>query len=224
MNELEFALEDCLQQLAANKSSLDQCLKSYPGLASELRPLLETALRLQQGRDVLPSAAFRERTRAELAEHIASHPRRPSKRRRPIPGFALPVLILALAFVVSTAFAQSALPGQSLYSWKLSAERAWRVTSVDPLSFDLSLADRRTDELITVCNHNGPETDGIAAYTEVLDRLSRETPGADSDKVLSQLQAHQKKLLQAGIHVPELDDIVLRSKSLHGKGSNADQP
>ncbi len=154
---------------------------------------------------------------------MASHPRgrSKSKRRHPITGFALTLLALALAFGVSTAYAQAALPGQSLYSWKLSSERAWRAASSDPLSFDLDLTDRRTEELITVCHNHTPEADGVTAYTEVLDRLTAETPATAGARVMGELQAHQKKLLLAGIHVPKLDDIVLRLKSLRGQSHNA---
>src|SRR5512141_1712376 len=111
MDEIEIALEDCLQQITTGRSSVGQCLSRYPRYAAELRPMLEAAVRLRQGRDVRPSGAMRERTRARLAEHMASHPRQPRKRRRPVPGFALTLLALALAFLaVGTAFAQGALP------------------------------------------------------------------------------------------------------------------
>jgi hypothetical protein len=224
MKDLELALEDCLQELATGKSSITRCLKRYPDLAAELRPMLEAALRLQQGRDLRPSRAFRDRTRAELAEQMASQSRGRSKKGHPITGFALTLLTVALAFGVSTVYAQAALPGQSLYPWKLSSERAWRVASSDPLSFDLGLADRRTEELITVCHNHEPDADGITAYTEVLDRLTTETAASDGARVMRELQAHQQQLLQAGIHVPELDDIVVRLKSLRGQLPKAPKP
>src|SRR5690349_18612204 len=132
MDELELALEDCLQQLASGRTSLGQCLNRHPGQAAELRPMLEAAMRLKQGRQVRPSGALRDRTRAQLAEHMASHPRRPPRGGHAIPKFAVTLVALAFAlFVVGTAFAQAALPGQTLYSWKLSTERAWRAASAD---------------------------------------------------------------------------------------------
>ena len=217
MNELEFALDDCLQQLATGKAGLDECLACHPSLAAELRPLLETAIRLQPGKDVKPSGALRDRTRARLAEHIEEHPRRHPKRRRPIPGLVTGLVALALTLlVVSTAFAQAALPGESLYTWKLSTERLWRATSSDPVAVDLSLAGRRTDELVSVGKDSARESDGIAAYTDVLNRLAAESAGPHSDQVLSQLQAHQQTLAKAGLHIPQLDRIISRSKSAHG--------
>ena len=225
MDEIEIALEDCLQQITTGRSSVGQCLSRYPRYAAELRPMLEAAVRVRQGRDVRPSGAMRERTRARLAEHMAAHPHQPRKRRRPVPGFALTLLALALAFfAVGTAFAQGALPGQALYNWKLSAERAWRAASFNPLSVDLSLADRRTDELITVCKDPSGESDGIAAYNEVLNRLAAESDGPDNGQVMGKLEEHQQKLAQAGIHVPVLDEIVSHSKSMHGKGKGSGRP
>jgi hypothetical protein len=75
MYEFELVLDDCLQELSAGKSSLGQCLTRYPKYAAELRPLLETALRLQQGKGGKPSGAVRDRTRGTLAGYIRSHPR-----------------------------------------------------------------------------------------------------------------------------------------------------
>src|SRR5512146_1233597 len=144
MDELELALDDCLQRLASGKLSLGQCLARYPQYASELRPILETALRVQQGKNVRPSGAMRARTRARLAQHIERHPRQPRKIRV-VPRLAFALVSVALALIlVGTAFAQAALPGQVLYRLKLSTERAWRAASPNPVSTDLLLADRRT--------------------------------------------------------------------------------
>jgi hypothetical protein len=224
MDNLELALDDCLQQLAAGKSSLGQCLARYPQYAAELRPLLETALRLQQGKQVRPSGAMRDRARFRLAKHIDLHPRR---RVPAVPRLAIGFAALALALMaVTTAFAQAALPGQTLYALKLSTERAWRAASPDPVAVDLSLADRRADELIQLTHQRNQDVSskhdeslGIAAYNDVLTRLSSESSGAKGADVLTALENHQKKLLDAGIHVPELDDIVS-----HGKSGNGQSP
>ena len=226
MDELELALEDCLQQLASGTISLGQCISRYPRYAAQLRSMLEAAVRLQQGRQVRPSGALRDRTRARLAEHMESHPGRPPRGGHAIPKFAVTLVALAFAlFMVGTAFAQAALPGQTLYNWKLSTERAWRATSADQVSFDLTLADRRTDELLTVSKDRSlGETDGIAAYTELLNRLAAETNGPNRAKVMNALESHQKKLSQAGIHVPELDEIVSHSKGQAGQGHDGSKP
>src|SRR5512135_1530590 len=131
MEELELALDNCLQQLAAGKASLAQCLSRYPQFAAELRPLLETALRFRQGKALHPSGAVRDRTRARLVSHMRTHPQPRPIRALPRLAFGMAGIVLALG-LVSTAAAQSALPGQPLYAWKLTTERAWRATSPDP--------------------------------------------------------------------------------------------
>ncbi len=224
MDDVELALDDCLQRLAAGTSSLGQCLARYPQYAAELRPLLVTALQLQQGRQLRPSGAMRDRARVKLARHMDSHPRR--RKSRPIPRLAFAMAALALAVLTAgTAFAQTALPGQTLYDLKLSTERIWRAASSDPMAVDLSLADRRADELVIIAgdqSRNAGDKDaesvGIAAYTDVLDRLAAEADGPDSEHVLSVLELHQQKLSQAGVHVPELDKIVEHGKSEKGPG------
>jgi hypothetical protein len=131
-------------------------------------------------------------------------------------GFSLAIL------GATTAFAQSALPGETLYSWKLSTERAWRATSSDPLATDFSLADRRADELVSLAkrgNHNErseeAESLGISEYNLVLDRLSQEAgERQQSEELQIALKKHQKRLAEAGVHVPRLDDAVE-----HGNGN-----
>src|SRR5512143_3588430 len=109
MDDLELALDKCLQQLAAGKWSLGQCLAQYPQYAAELRPLLETALQLQHGKAIRPSGSMRDRTRAELANYMQAHPR--GRKASALPkagakvGVLLIVVLLALA-IATTALAQ----------------------------------------------------------------------------------------------------------------------
>ena len=232
MDDLELALDKCLQQLAAGKWSLGQCLVRYPQYAAELRPLLETALQLQKGKAIRPPGTMRDRTRAELADYMQAHPRgrkAPGGTRLGAKvGALLIVLILTLA-LASTAFAQNALPGQALYSLKLYTERAWRAAAGDSVKADLTLANRRADELVRLAKNQSSqardaalgataETAGIAAYTDVLDRLDAETNAENGEQILTELQYHQRAFGQAGIHVPKLDDIILHAQSQKNEG------
>jgi hypothetical protein len=240
MDDLELALDKCLQQLAAGKWSLGQCLAKYPQYATELRPLLETALQLQRGKTIRPSGTTRDRTRAELASYMEAHPRGGKASRGPKlgtkVGVLLIVVILALA-ITSAAFAQNALPGQALYALKLTTERAWRAVAGDPIKADLILESRRADELIQLAKNQSShpsnaalgvnaETAGIAAYTDVLNRLDQESNSENGEQILSELQEHQTAFAQAGIHVPRLDDILLRAQMQkdRGKGQGKEPP
>ena len=229
MDDFEIALDNCLRQLGGGKSSLAQCLARYPQHAAELRPLLETALQLQRGKQARPSGAARDRTRAKLNQYIQSHPRQP-RNVRLVPRLTFIIVSIALAaLMVSTAFAQTALPGQPLYALKISSERVWRAASPDRVGVDISIANRRADELIQLAGkdpkgnanqkiHVDAEEQGLAAYTDALDQLSTEANGPDDAVILTVLEAHQKRFEHAGIRVPKLDDIV--GKGQHGQGQN----
>ena len=227
MEEFELALDDCLRRLGSGRSSLAQCLARYPQHAAQFRPLLETAVQLQRGKQARPSGAARDRTRAKLTQYIQSHPRQP-RNVRLVPRLTFAIVSIALAaLMVSTAFAQAALPGQPLYGLKISSERVWRAASPDHVAVDIALANRRADEIVQLVEmkpesntKEGPrmdaEAEGLAAYSVVLDRLSMEVNGPDDAVILTVLEAHQQRFEHAGIRVPRLDDIV--AKSQHGQG------
>ena len=232
MDELERALDDCLQRLTSGKSSLAQCLARYPQYGAELRPMLEAALQVQRGKRLRPSGALRDRTRAKVMAHIEAHPRQP--RTMPVvPRLAFILVSLACALLlVGTGVAQAAMPGEPLYALKLSSEQAWRAANPHPVDVDLFIANRRANELLTLANKpvttpNGSgvskssaEAEVLAAYTDVLNRLAAETNAIDANSILQELESHQSELSNAGIHVPKLDDIVSHGKSDkdHGQG------
>jgi hypothetical protein len=160
--------------------------------------MLEAALRMQDARQLKPPMGVRSRVRNRLARQIQSSPRRPVHLA---PRLAMGLAGFSLAILgATTAFAKSALPGETLYSWKLSTERAWRATSSDPLATDFSLADRRADELVSLAkrgNHNErseqAESLGISEYNLVLDRLSQEAgERQQSEELQIALKKHQK--------------------------------
>lgn len=233
MDELERALDDCLQRLGSGKASLAQCLARYPEYAAELRPMLEAGLELKRGKQLRPSGAVRNRARAKLMAHIEAHPRQ-SRRIQIVPrlAFAFIAMVLAL-FLVGTGVAQAAMPGDPLYGLKLTSEQAWRAAAPDPVSVDLFLASRRADELVALAgkpattpkenqaSKAGTEAQVLAAYTDVLSRLAKETDKVHADKIMSELQSHQTELSEAGIHVTELDEIIVthgQSQENHGQG------
>ena len=123
--DLATALEDCLERLAEGET-LDACLARYPQHANELRACLGTAARLEKGSQLRPTPAFKAHARTRLTTHMAAHPRRLKirvpQRRSLFPRLAsrMALGLITLA-VTTTALAQSALPGSTLYSWNLSS-------------------------------------------------------------------------------------------------------
>jgi len=80
MNEFDVILEECVDLIASGESSLEECLSSYPEYAAQLGPILSTVSCLQEeGRDVVPPPALRNRIRDELNQAMKNHPKMKSR-------------------------------------------------------------------------------------------------------------------------------------------------
>lgn len=223
MSKLEQSLEESLARLTSGEASVEECLSRYPEHAAELRPLLMAVTLLERGQEVRPTATFKSRTRAELMAHMRTHPRQaqPGLRTVLFPrgfGFALGqafnaasglAAIGVLVLGTITVLAQTALPGDALYRWKVGSEQVWRAVHLDPLETDLLLTDRRASELTSVAGT--PEAEEIARqeYQQSLANLVTAYPSVDSQVAISAaLQAQQDNLAEAGVSVPELDRLL----------------
>jgi hypothetical protein len=221
MNVLEEELDDCLQQMS-DGSRLDECLRRYPDQARELKPMLETAVGFGRGRELTPSPAFKRRARRTLTDYWQAHPqRRAGPSRLALRLAAAIVVTVALLTLVGTAYAQNALPGQTLYDWKITSEKAWRAVAPDPVAVDLSIADRRADELMVVVRQSeqpgqqGRKAEAIQNYQQSLQQLQTDANASknasDKGQIMRALESHKKKFTDAGIDDPQLDEIF------HGK-------
>ncbi len=220
MNELENALENCLQQMNGGRASLEQCLRQYPGQAAELRPLLVAAVGLRKAREMRPSRQYKVRSRSKLMDYWQAHPKRrsffaPMAMRLSV-GIAMALAVLVLA---GTAYAQNAMPGETFYQWKVTSEQAWRAVAPNPVAVDLTIADRRAEELTILVQKRSQadeEAQALADYHAILQQLQSDSNPQDIGQIMQTLEAHKQKFQQAGIDVPQLDAI------LHGNGNNGD--
>jgi len=120
--------------------------------------------------------------------------------------FATTLAAIVLALVVAgTVYAQSALPGEAFYRWKLASENAWRAVSPDPVGTDLAIADRRVDELIAVDNNPVLHSQALDAYLEVVARLQSELGTGNDARILRALDSQIEELNNSGILLPQLD-------------------
>jgi hypothetical protein len=208
MTEFEKALEQCLQDLERGSAKVDECLSRYPTHALQLEPVLLTAEYLIQGREARPSAAFKSRVRRKVLQQVRATPRKNAPFNFMFTRFAASLAAILLALLVAgTAYAQSALPGEAFYAWKLASENTWRAVSPDPVGTDLAIADRRVDELIAVRDNPRLQSRVLNAYLEVVARL-RSMPGAENDaRVLTALEAQIEELNGSGILLPQLDQL-----------------
>ncbi len=63
----ERVLDECLEDIRMRRATAGECLTRHPHYASELAPLLETALAVSSLGDVKPSEEFKRATRTRLA-------------------------------------------------------------------------------------------------------------------------------------------------------------
>lgn len=204
-NNLEAILDTCLNQIEEGKTNIDECLARYPEHAVELKPLLQAATRLARGREVMPDPSFKARARTQLNVYMQQNPQR--KRISPVMWrFAISLTAVLLLFVASgTAFAQTALPGDALYNWKLSSEHVWRLTSTDQLSVDLTLSNRRVNEIVSVSDNAIAQARAIENYQKLLVKFQAEQDPLKRARILPILRAQHEALIKAGVAVPELE-------------------
>ncbi len=70
MKRIEDILAECIEDVKADRCSMEDCLSRYPALDKELEPLLRLALNIQQPPDVKPSTAFKVKARVQIIEQI----------------------------------------------------------------------------------------------------------------------------------------------------------
>jgi hypothetical protein len=190
MTDFEQVLDECLYDLEQGASNVDQCLARHPKHAAQLRPVLLIAEQFKQGRAIEPSPAFKARARAKLTLHMREYPRRRFPRFTfAFWRFATNVAMITLALLATgTVYAQSALPGDSFYGWKLTSEKAWRVVSPDPIRTDLVIANRRIAEMNAVADDPVRSALALEGYEEVLTRLQAELDEETLEGLLPQLE------------------------------------
>jgi hypothetical protein len=207
MTEFEKILEQCLLDLEMGIANVDECLSRYPGYALQLRPVLLTHASLEYVGEMQPSAAFKARVRARLTQQMQAHPRKSRGLNFAFIRFATNLAIILIALLtVGTAYAQSALPGEPFYEWKLASENAWRAVSSDPVGTDLAIAERRKSELIAVSHDPVLQAQALEAYLEVTARLRSETNAENEALILQTLDSQAEELEDSGISIPQIID------------------
>jgi hypothetical protein len=222
MNKIDTIFEQCLGQIQSGESTLEECVARYPEHAAELASLLRASTRLRRAGEVMPSPVFKARTRTELNAYIHAHPR--AKRPAPFAWRLTYNLVTSLlAFLIlGTAIAQRALPGDTLYDWKLTSERVWRTVSIDRLATDLTLSNRRVRELVRVYGDENRRTRAVENYQQMLVRFKSDQDVRHQERIIPVLRVHQESLSQVGISIPELDSYF--PSDVQGGSGEQDSP
>jgi hypothetical protein len=209
MTEFEKVLQECLHDLDQGVSNVDDCLDRHPQHARQLEPILLTSTYLERAGTARPSNAFKARIRTKLIQQMRARPRKPARSSFVFIRFAVGLAAVLLALLTAgTVYAQSALPGEAFYTWKLASENAWRAISPDHVKTDLLIAQRRVDELISVSDEPVLYAQALEAYLEVVARLKSEVDAENEAHVLAVLDSQIEELNQSDILLPQPDEFL----------------
>ncbi len=162
----EEIIANCIDEILAGNSTLEDCLARYPYLGDELRSLLEIAGGIQP-EVTAPTNEFKWRARARLVETM-QYPAVDAERSRPdvfgwlrllVPAKGLSYTFITAALVLAlfisggtTVYAsQESLPDDVLYPVKTGVENLRLALTRTPearASLHLELAERRIEEVV----------------------------------------------------------------------------
>ena len=162
--EFDNILDECLERLLVKGETIEQCLASYPEQATELEPLLQTALAAKKVSAIQPRPEFRARARYQF--HSALREIKTKRGRRFFgwqPRWATAVaivLILLLAGGSTVAAAGNSMPDGTLYPMKLATEQVRLKLTLSDLGkaqLYANFADNRVLEIARMAKEGKPE-------------------------------------------------------------------
>ncbi len=220
MNEIENALQDCLNRIRREGKTLEAVLALYPQYRNELKPLLETALWLEESRKALSlsdeqftssRARLLQQIRQERPPRSVSSQAQKSLTLRPLPLLRLSYL-RTIALVVCLLLsllgggialaAKNSLPGESFYPLKLSIEEAQAALVSGPVQqsqLRMNFAERRLAEAIELSrigNYNAIPTVMAQYQSQILlaQRAMEESAQISPEGTVQTAEEMQQKL------------------------------
>ena len=207
--EFDNVLNECLERLLTKGETVEECLRSFPKHANELKPLLEAALDIKKAIAIQPSSEFREKARYQLYSAFCEVEQ---KRRRSFlrwnwqPQWAA-VVAIALALLITgsgtVVAASGSMPDEPLYPVKLATEQArlaFTPSALGKAEFYAKLADRRVFEIVRMADKNEPDqiertTHRLDIYlTRIAYLASIQAPGAPVMAPMDRFQATDASL------------------------------
>ena len=157
--EFNNILNECLERLLIKGETIEQCLQHYPEQATELEPLLKTALVVKKASAIQPRVDFKARARYQFQSALQGVA---SRRSRPFLGWfprwatvVTIVLVLLLVGGGTVVAAGNSMPDNTLYPVKLATEQVRLVLTPSQMGkarLCAELADRRVAEIIYMAN------------------------------------------------------------------------
>jgi hypothetical protein len=152
--EFENILNECLDRLIKGES-IEACLARYPQYATELEPLLKTALETKMAAAVKPNPEFRQRAGNEFQAAIRDFPpQKPRNAFRWQLRWAAPVAVVLAILVGGTGTvvaATNSLPDSPLYTVKMATESvqmAFTFSEQGKAELYARFADYRVEEIV----------------------------------------------------------------------------
>ncbi|GAC1358736.1 MAG: hypothetical protein NVSMB42_17980 [Herpetosiphon sp.] len=168
---LEDVLHTCLDEMARG-AKLQDVLMKHPAEADALRPLLTAAetMRRHTIPARAPAAIERGRSQLQQAVRMAARARLPRRTRRiaPLARYGAVAGALFIALMSGAVYAESALPGDMLYSWKLGSEELrYRVapTAAERAAVGMWVADRRLAEVTSLARQHRLDVGDLASLS-----------------------------------------------------------
>jgi hypothetical protein len=169
MSTLDDVLAQCLADIEAGKTTVEQCLARHPEQAMALRPLLHMAIAVRTAPAVEPSPAFAATAHARLMNMIAARRQAAQARSAPARGQSprqwsatlvkvTAAVVLAVALMGGTAYAaRDSMPDSPLYPVKRTVESvqiAITPNDVRRARAYVNLLDRRAIETAAMLKSN----------------------------------------------------------------------
>jgi len=200
-------LKKSLKQISKGNWLWGDLPSHFPGYAHQLASIVETVLILRRGCELKPPQMFYAVNHNAFGVYIQSQPNK--KQVHILPMLRRSVAIFAVALmallITGTAHAQTVLPGDPFYGWKRASERAWLALSSDPVTANLTLAERRLNEWIAVAEDPELGSEAMKDYQEMVAYFESLDDGENAGHIISALQSQQQDLRKNGLTSEELN-------------------
>lgn len=156
----ENILNECIDRVLQGES-VEQCLARHPEQATELGPLLRTAVAARQASAVEPRPEFKAQVRYQVHSRAAAIGRVPAQKGMPFWGWVPRwVVVVAMVFLVvllagsgTVAASSDTVPGDTLYPVKTATERVrvfFASSDVAKAKLEAGFAGRRVEEMARI--------------------------------------------------------------------------
>ncbi|MBU2598002.1 MAG: hypothetical protein KKC53_02300 [Actinobacteria bacterium] len=229
--KIEKIIDNCIKLISENNLSLEQCLKRYPKFKEELRPLLESFIKVKEFEKINPSAIFEDEVKIRFINIVKAKQSQILPKKGMIPRsvtkfsglWTMPILAKISIFVILFLFisgftsilSADSLPGDFLYPVKLATEKViiFFTSHHERANLHAIFAKKRLDEIERMVgkgrtvgidealNILESETDSAISYIEDLE-IEIRTPEV-IDKISENFKKQKEVLEKVKENVPD---------------------